>query len=173
MCTLELSIKPMNYLELLLLPVKKAFLALWDFPVLKTIFALIVAVIGFAVNENILGVGVLIGLVLIDQFTGVWISLRDKRFSSFSFRNGLIKLLFYFIIIGSFHSLQYLSPLIFGWLKLDSAALSWLALTEVISIVENSCDILHLPFPNWILDKIRLFTTFGYGHTKSEKKKEN
>jgi len=119
----------------------------------------LLASIGFFIHNNLMGLAVLVGLVLVDQFTGVWSSLKDKTFDSFEFRNGLIKLLFYIIIIGSFHSLNYLSPTIFEFLKLDSGALIWLSATEVISIVENSCSLLNLPFPSWILDKLKLFTS--------------
>jgi len=166
MCAKECEIESMEYLNLLFLPLKHNFASLWEFPWLKTALTVIASFITFFIHSNVMGVGVLVGLVLIDQLTGVWLAFKNNSFNSSAFRNGLIKLLMYFIIIGAFHSLSYVSLFIFGWMGLDTGALAWLAITEVISIVENACMIAGLPFPNGLLDKLRVFVHMG-------KKKDN
>lgn len=158
MCIIESTVKTMDYLSLvLLLPLKQHVVSLMEWPWLKASITALVSFIAFFIHENVLGVGVLVGLVILDQLTGVWVAIRNNSFNSSSFRNGLIKLLLYFVILGSFHSLSYTSIFIFGWMSLDTGALAWLSLTEVISIVENSCNLLGLPFPQGLLDKLRIF----------------
>ena len=161
MCSFESTANTMNYLHLLFLPLKQNIASLLEFPWLKTAITALLSFVAFFIHSNVMGVGILIGLVLLDQATGVWLALKNNSFNSSAFRNGLIKLLLYLLIVGAFHSLTYVSPFIFSWMSLDTGALAWLSLTEVISIVENACMILGLPFPNGLLDKLRVFAHIG------------
>ena len=156
----------MKYLYLLYLPLKQNIASLMELPWLKTIVMILSSLIGMFIHSNVVGVLVLICLVILDQITGVWVALKNNSFTSNAFKNGLIKLLLYMLIISAFHSLTYISSFLFKWMSLDTGALAWLALTEVISIVENACMILDLPFPNGLLDKLRVF-----GHISLKKKK--
>ena len=162
MCITESTTNTMDYLHLVFLPLKQNAASLLEFPWLKAAITALLSFIAFFIHSNVLGIGVLISLVLLDQATGVWLALKNNSFNSSAFRNGLIKLLLYLVIIGVFHSLTYVSPFIFSWMSLDTGALAWLSLTEVISIVENACMILGLPFPNGLLDKLRVFAHFGF-----------
>lgn len=157
MCVHEYEITTMNYLKTFSLPIYNSMNSILEFKWFKTIITCIISFVSFFIHSNVLGVGVLVGLVIIDQIIGVYIALKNRTFTSSSFRNGLIKLLLYLIIVSVFHLLSYVNP-VFNFLGLDTAAITWLALTEVISIVENSCIILNLPFPSGILDKLRVFS---------------
>jgi len=173
MCYEECEKATMDYAKFLLLPLKTTAASIWNGAWWKSVVAFIVSAIAFLLHENVMGVGVLIGLVIIDQISGVWIAVRTNSFNSSAFRNGLIKLLFYCIILGAFHSLQIVNETIFVYLKLDTGALTWLTITEIVSIVENSCILIDIPFPNWILDKLRLFISFGKWKLKSDNKNTN
>ena len=168
MCTIDAEIRTMDYLKFLLQPLWRVLSATCDWSWLKFIMLGIVAGIQFFVHENILSVAVLFGLVLIDQLSGVWAAIKQQTFQSSAFRNGVIKLLFYCVIVAAFHSLEYINRPIFEFLKLDSAALTWLATTEVISIVENSCTVLGLPFPTWLMDKLHGGMIFGRWKSKTD-----
>jgi phage-related holin len=161
----------MSYTRLLLLPIQKAWDAAIDLSWVKTALVFMLGAVEYLIHENLIGLSVLVGLVLVDQVTGVWVALRKRTLSSSAFRNGLIKLLFYCIIIATFHSLEYVNSAIFGFLSLDKAALMWLAMTEAISVVENSCTLLNIPFPNWLLDKLRVYVKFGEWKTKGMRRK--
>ncbi len=150
---------------------KRAFSSLFDYPVFKSAFTLLIAVISYVIHDNIIGVGVLVGLVIIDQLSGVWVALKENKFSSGAFRNGIVKLLFYLIIVGAFHSLSKVNPLLFDWMHLDDGALAYLSATEVISIVENSSAILGLPFPSGLLGKLKILSkTDGFKLKKKHRK---
>lgn len=168
MCISECTMTTMTYTRLLLLPIQRAWEAALDLSWVKATFVFILGLVEYAIHENLLGLSVLVGLVLLDQLTGVWIAVKNRTLSSSAFRNGLVKLLFYCVIIGTFHSLEYVNVTIFGFLELDCAALMWLAMTETISVIENSCTILGIPFPNWILDKLRLYVKDGEWKTKKK-----
>lgn len=154
----------MENIKFLLAPLKHSVMSLTEFTGIKIIFTLVVSFISYFVHENVLGVAVLVGLVAVDQFTGVWLAIKKKIFSSNGFRAGIIKLLFYIIIVAAFHSLTKVNPTFFAYLALDTAALSYLAVTEVISIVENSSAIIGIPFPTWIKEKLSVFLKSGKTH---------
>lgn len=170
MCTSEYTMTTTTYTRLLLLPAQRAWEAAMDLSWVKATFVFILGAVEYLIHENLIGLSVLVGLVLVDQMTGVWIAVRNRTLSSSAFRNGLVKLLFYCLIIAPFHSLEYVNSTIFGFLALDKAALMWLAMTEAISVVENSCTIVGIPFPNWILDKLRLYVKDGEWKTKRMRK---
>lgn len=170
MSIIECEVSSQTYLKWLFFPIKKSAFKLMDLSALKAIFVFVVTFIGYVFHENVIGIGILLGLVVIDQITGVWLALKKESFSSGAFRNGLIKLLFYMLIIAAFHSLPKISPLLFTWMHLDTGAMSYLAATEVISITENSYGIMGLPFPYFLTDKLRRFINFEIMDEKKRKK---
>ena len=173
MCNYECEVNSMDYMTFLLFPLKKVWLSILDWPWIKIAFAMLISFVSYVFQENVIGVGVLVGLVCFDQISGVWLALKKGNFSSNGFRNGIVKLLFYLIIIASFHALPKISPTLFSWLSLDTGALAYLSVTEVISIVENSCLIVGIPFPSWLLDKLSLFIRFGtFNDQKYNKRKK-
>ena len=112
------------------------------------------------VYDNLTGFLVLLGFVMIDLATGVWSAIKNKRFTSLQFRATVLKLLFYTLIIGCFNGLEKISD-VFKLINLDTTALSYFAVTELLSILENVTQISTIQLPLWLTSKLRLFITTG------------
>lgn len=123
-------------------------------PLFKSIITLFSTFVSVVIHENVVGVGVLILLVILDQITGVINAIKEHAFKSTYFIKGLLKLFLYLVIISAFRLLFYINESVFGFLRLENIALMWLSTTETISIVENSLKILNMPSGKVLLSKL-------------------
>lgn len=149
-----------SYIKAFWQPIINGLQGLTEHPIVKTIIAGLLYVLSTFVHEDAIKILILLSLVLVDMGTGIWVALKTKTFTSTKFRNGIIKLLFYCIMIGAFHALGQIS-LVFAALTLDTLCLVYLAATEVVSIIENSSKVLGISIPTWLLSKVKGFLKTG------------
>ena len=152
--------------ELIIQPTQNVFHKIVSDVELKAIIASISTFITYVVFEDTVAIGVLFGFVFIDWITGCWAALKTHTFSSSKFRATIIKLLIYFMIVALFHSLERMG-FVFQYLKTDVLAATFLACTEIISILENFTRISKIRLPDWIIKRLKVFQTTG----KFDKKK--
>jgi phage-related holin len=127
---------------------------------IKAIIAALTTFVTYVVFEDIIAIVVLLSFVMMDWLTGVWAAVKTHTFTSSKFRATIIKVLIYMIIIAMFHSLEKITFL-FTYLKLDVMAASYLACTEVISILENLTRISKIHLPDWVLKNLKAFQRTG------------
>jgi phage-related holin len=127
---------------------------------IKSIIAATTTFVTYVIFEDTVAIGVLLGFIMLDWITGVWAAIKTHTFTSSRFRATVIKVLIYMIIIAMFHSLERIT-FIFTYLKLDVMAASYLACTEVISILENFTRISRIHLPDWVLKNLKAFQQTG------------
>lgn len=143
-----------EYLEHLLVPVKRAFTVLTQHPVVKLAVAGALAVANTFVNDHLEGVMVLLALVFMDQITGVLSALKDHVFCSSKFRHGIVKLMMYFLLILTFHLAGNVIE-IDAAKSLDRLAILYLIATEALSIIENVQCVTGMRLPKWMSELLK------------------
>jgi len=127
----------------------------------KLLWAAFVVLLGQVVFDNQMALLVLFAFIATDWLTGIWAALRQRIFSSMRFRQSLVKILVYYLIISLFHSLDYFGE-IFRYLNLDTYVIAYLAIVELISILENCSKIYpQLTLPDWITSRLKVFRDTG------------
>ncbi|MGK0467785.1 phage holin family protein [Clostridium sp.] len=94
---------------------------------------------------------ILLVLILMDTFTGISTAIKYKRFSSIGLRKSIRKIITYAISIITVRMLEIvLNPIVITTM-LSRIIISFLAITEGVSILEN-LTLLGVPLPNNILN---------------------
>ena len=114
--------------------------------------ALAATILAFA-SDHVAAFVALMVMVLLDQITGTWVAMRNGSFSSSGFRQGIIKLVCYSIIIVTFHLLEVVTPA-FVPLSLDSLAIVYLAVTEALSVMENASSLSGIQLSKEIKERL-------------------
>lgn len=144
-----MGVEGASYLRLILQPIKDTTKQLLDHVMEKGFLAGVMTIVGAFVSDHLLSFTILIVLVLLDQIVGTLGAIKRREFSSAKFRNGIMKLLVYAAVIAAFHILSYVVPLLEA-VQIDSYAVTYLAVTEALSIVENARNVTGLNLPKWI-----------------------
>jgi len=138
-----------EYVEHLMVPVKRTLSVLVQHPVVKLLLAGAMGVAHAFVSDHLGGVMVLLALVLVDQITGVLSALKSHTFCSSKFRHGIVKLMMYLLLILTFHLVG--SIIEFDTAKsLDRFAILYLIATETLSIIENVQAVTGIRLPKWM-----------------------
>ena len=120
----------------------------------KLVFTAILSATAYLINENVIGIAVLLGMICIDWVTGILAAVKANRFNSTTFRQTVIKAVVYFMLIALFHSLEKVNPLL-SHIQLDILVMTYLSVTEIISIIENVSRITDLKLPTWIMKSLK------------------
>jgi len=124
---------------------------------IKAAYSAVILVVTEVLGQNSLAYEVLFILVLIDLITGVMKGFKQKNLSSRRMRSTATKLLVYFSLIIAAHQLTRLNS-IFQWL--EDFIVIFLAVTEVLSIIENAHE-LGVPVPKWVIDRLSTYLKGG------------
>lgn len=93
-------------------------------------------------------------LFIIDWITGVWKSiLQNKRITSFRLRKSANKLAIYFVVLIASHIACESIGL--EWTNLTSVIAGYIALTEMLSILENAAVITGKDFLKEIAERLK------------------
>jgi len=106
--------------------------------------AIVIFVTGVA--EHMPALIALMVLVAVDLVLGTTAAIRDGKFLSSRFRGGLLKFLCYLFLFIAFHAIELVIPQA-EILNLDTFAIAYLGVTEVLSIMENFSIITNITFP--------------------------
>lgn len=102
------------------------------------------------IGEAMFAVG---ALILIDTITGIWGSLKaGGKFSSTRLGETITKLLIYNVLLISAHIIE---TTLVNYIPFIQITLSFLAITEFISIGENFTRITGLRFVQYLKEKIK------------------
>lgn len=138
-----------HYTAQLWAPTKQVFAQLSEAPVIKLLLATLVALHDTFIQEHTEGVLALVLLVVLDQASGVMCAVKKKQFTSHKFRNGLVKLFTYMVLISALHVTGEVSG-VEALSGLDKLAIAWLIVTETLSIAENFQCATGIRIPTWL-----------------------
>jgi toxin secretion/phage lysis holin len=143
-----------QYINSLWQPSRQVFQNFTQVPLLKALLAAVIAFHDSFVEQHLTGVLALVGLVVLDQITGVICAIKKKEFASHRFRHGAVKLVTYIVLIAAFHlcseglGIEDLKPL-------DKVIIAWLLVTETLSVAENFQCSTGLKIPKWISEALK------------------
>lgn len=145
-----------EYISHMFQPARDTVQAVASNGLVKSILAFSAYAVSEFISDHIAGIMVLLGLVLLDQVTGVAVAVKRQQFTSTKFRSGLIKLFMYLVLIVAFHLLGLVvAPL--QVIEIDKIATLYLAATEAFSIAENVNRFTGVPLPQWIRELLKSF----------------
>lgn len=155
--------------KLIIMPLGKLWAGLMNGLGFKTVLAMSAAIVlPFLEHLGVLFQSAayigLVVLILVDLLTGVWLGVQTKQFSSSRFRQTVIKLIMYSVMLATSHILGSIHA-IFVTILLEDGVLIFLAATEAISVLENCSRITGMPIPAWLSKKLR-----GIASNPTEKK---
>jgi toxin secretion/phage lysis holin len=130
-----------------------------SYTILKSILALALVALDFLMGNSINLYITIFVLVNLDALTGISRAIKYKNFTSSKFRNTVIKLVGYFIIVVAATKLASVL-VIFEWLKFAEIVAAYICSVEFISIVENLKE-LGIVTPAWIIEKLNRFIKTG------------
>lgn len=142
----------MNYITTFLIALK-------EFYPIKLIGSLLIALsfILFSSNNYFLYEGLFI-LIMVDLFAGLIKVIRnEEKFRIKIFNNTLNKILLYSLLLIATNQVQKMSE-VMVWI--DSFTLSFLAITELLSILDNLSKS-GILIPNWIRGKLEKYIKTG------------
>jgi toxin secretion/phage lysis holin len=130
-----------------------------SYTILKSILAIALVALDFLLGNSINLYITIFVLVNLDALTGISRAIKYKNFTSSKFRNTVIKLVGYFIIVVAATKLASVL-VIFEWLKFAEIVAAYICSVEFISIVENLKE-LGIVTPAWIIEKLNRFIKTG------------
>lgn len=96
-------------------------------------------------------------VVGVDSVLGIWLALRQKRFSASGFGRILGKLVVYFLLILASsavtkHAIAERPNIMLSWV--NDAVYGLILAREMLSILENAAKLGFITVPQWIRDKL-------------------
>lgn len=133
---------------------------------IKLCMAAVIAILTKLFGDNYTIYEALVILVGIDFFTSLIASIkREKKITSADFRHTIFKMTLYAFFMASTYQLQRIIPALDF---LDVIAISFLAVTEFLSIVEN-LSAAGLIIPKWIINRLEKYLETGQIDTIKDK----
>lgn len=149
-----------NLKVMLIQPLLQIGNRLLDHPFIKGVIAFLIYIISL-IYSNPTAIYVLVFLIIADTVTGISAAIvRHEKISSRKFRNSAIKLFFYSLLIAVLYQLEKVA-LLFEVIQLDNLMISYLAVTEALSILENTTTVTNLKYPSWLTGVLTKYIATG------------
>lgn len=138
-----------------------------EFFTAKGIFSLCASAVTFLFGDNYVFLQVLFILMCVDFITGIIKSLKlRQKIKSKRMRDTILKITLYALFLIAIHQVTRIT-IAFDWLHYF--AVSFLAATELLSIIENlACA--GIVIPKWVVEKLHRYLETG---TFNDKTKED